>query len=46
MIAAAPKVRNAIPVGATWNGVEDQYAGDPQFAKPAEDVGTKASTGN
>ena len=45
-IAAAPKVRNAIPVGATWNGVEDQYAGDPQFAKPAEGEGTKASTGN
>ena len=44
-IAQAPRVRNAIPVGATWNGVEDQYAGDPQFAKPAEVEGTKASTG-
>jgi L,D-transpeptidase ErfK/SrfK len=30
-VAAAPRVRNAIPNGATWNGVEDQYAGDPQF---------------
>jgi hypothetical protein len=38
-------VRNSIPVGATWNGVDDQYAGDPQFAKPAEGEGTKASTG-
>ena len=45
-VAAAPKVRNAIPVGATWNGVEDQYAGDPQFAKPAEGEGMKASSGN
>ncbi len=45
-IAQAPKVRNAIPTGATWNGVEDQYAGDPQFAKPAaEGDGSKASTG-
>ena len=35
-IAAAPKVRNALPTGATWNGVEDQYAGDPRFAKPEE----------
>ncbi len=34
VIAAAPKVRNAIPAGANWNGVEDQYAGDPAFAKP------------
>jgi L,D-transpeptidase ErfK/SrfK len=25
-IAAAPRVRNALPTGATWNGVEDQYA--------------------
>lgn len=45
-IAAAPKVRNAIPQGATWNGVEDQYAGDPKFAKPAEETGAEASTGN
>lgn len=45
-IAAAPRVRNALPAGATWNGVEDQYAGDPQFARPAEAEGEKASTGN
>jgi L,D-transpeptidase ErfK/SrfK len=45
-IAAAPRVRNALPLGATWNGVEDQYAGDPQFAKPTEAEGEKASTGN
>jgi L,D-transpeptidase ErfK/SrfK len=46
-IAVAPRVRNALPVGATWNGVEDQYAGDPKFAKPAEADGEKkASTGN
>jgi L,D-transpeptidase ErfK/SrfK len=38
-VAEARKVRNAIPTGATWNGVEDQYAGDPQFAKPAEKEG-------
>ena len=34
LVAQAPRVRNAIPKGATWNGVEDQYAGDPQFRKP------------
>jgi hypothetical protein len=38
-------VRNALPAGATWNGVEDQYAGDPQFAKPGEAEDEKASTG-
>ncbi len=43
-VAAAPRVRNAIPKGATWNGVEDQYAGDPDFAKPAEgDAGARAA---
>jgi len=46
MIAAAPRVRNAIPSGATWNGVEDQYAGDPAFAKPAAAETAKASAGN
>ena len=46
IVAAAPRVRNAIPVGATWNGVEDQYAGDPRFAKPDEETDTAASTGN
>ncbi|MGQ0383467.1 MAG: L,D-transpeptidase family protein [Gammaproteobacteria bacterium] len=45
-IAEAPRVRNAIPQGATWDGVEDQYAGDPQFAKPETAEGTeRASTG-
>ncbi|HEY5559322.1 MAG TPA: L,D-transpeptidase family protein [Steroidobacteraceae bacterium] len=43
-IAQAPRVRNAIPEGATWNGVEDQYAGDPQFAKPAESEDARVST--
>lgn len=43
-LAAAPRVRNAIPTGASWDGVEDQYAGDPQFAKPAEGESAKAST--
>jgi L,D-transpeptidase ErfK/SrfK len=31
LVANAPRVRNAIPQGSNWNGVEDQYAGDPQF---------------
>jgi L,D-transpeptidase ErfK/SrfK len=43
-LAAAPRVRNAIPAGANWDGVEDQYAGDPQFAKPVEGENAKAST--
>jgi len=37
-IAAAPRVRNALPLGATWNGVEDQYAengGDAPLQQPA-----------
>ncbi len=46
IVAGAPRVRNAIPVGATWNGVEDQYAGDPRFAKPDEETDKAASTGN
>jgi L,D-transpeptidase ErfK/SrfK len=46
IVAAAPRVRNAIPVGATWNGIEDQYAGDPQFAKPDEVADTAACSGN
>jgi len=36
MLAAAPRVRNAIPAGANWDGIEDQYVNDPQFKKPAE----------
>jgi len=44
-IAAAPKVRNALPQGATWNGVEDQYAGDPRFAKPEQPESAQASSG-
>ena len=43
-LAIAPRVRNAIPEGSNWNGVEDQYAGDPQFAKPVESEDAKAST--
>jgi len=46
LVARAPRVRNALPVGATWNGVEDQYAGDPQFAKPAGAEAAEAATGN
>jgi L,D-transpeptidase ErfK/SrfK len=46
MIAQAPRVLNAIPAGATWDGVEDQYAGDPQFAEPEAAQGAeRASTG-
>jgi L,D-transpeptidase ErfK/SrfK len=44
-VAAAPRVQNVLPVGATWNGVEDQYAGDPRFAKPDESEAEEASTG-
>lgn len=44
-LAQARRVRNAIPAGATWNGVEDQYAGDPQFAKPTDTTGARASAG-
>jgi L,D-transpeptidase ErfK/SrfK len=45
-VATAPRVRNAIPTGATWNGVEDQYAGDPEFARPADgEPAEHASTG-
>ena len=44
-IASAPKVRNALPQGATWNGVEDQYAGDPRFAKPEQPESAQASSG-
>jgi L,D-transpeptidase ErfK/SrfK len=44
-VAHARRVRNAIPAGATWNGVEDQYAGDPQFARPADGTGARASAG-
>ena len=35
LLANAPRVRNALPQGASWDGVEDQYAGEPQFKKPA-----------
>lgn len=35
LLAQAPRVRNALPQGASWNGVEDQYAGEPEFKKPA-----------
>jgi L,D-transpeptidase ErfK/SrfK len=35
LVANAPRVRNAIPQGSNWDGVEDQYAGDPQFGGQA-----------
>ncbi len=34
LLAKAPRVRNALPQGASWDGVEDQYAGEPEFKKP------------
>ncbi|MGB5132060.1 MAG: L,D-transpeptidase family protein [Steroidobacteraceae bacterium] len=34
LLARAPRVRNALPQGASWDGVEDQYAGEPEFKKP------------
>ncbi|MEX0733183.1 MAG: L,D-transpeptidase family protein [Steroidobacteraceae bacterium] len=43
-VGQARRVRNAIPAGATWDGVEDQYAGDPQFTKPSGGDEAKAST--
>jgi L,D-transpeptidase ErfK/SrfK len=42
-LATAPRVRNAIPEGANWDGVEDQYAGDPTFAAPAAEASTQAT---
>ncbi|MBF8292027.1 MAG: hypothetical protein HW392_854 [Steroidobacteraceae bacterium] len=33
LLAQAPRVRNALPKGASWDGVEDQYAGEPEFKK-------------
>jgi L,D-transpeptidase ErfK/SrfK len=35
LLAQAPRVRNALPQGASWDGVEDQYAGEPEFKKQA-----------
>lgn len=35
LLAQAPRVRNALPQGASWDGIEDQYAGEPEFKKPA-----------
>jgi L,D-transpeptidase ErfK/SrfK len=35
LLAKAPRVRNALPQGASWDGVEDQYAGEPEFKKSA-----------
>lgn len=31
LLAAAPRVRNALPAGATWDGNEDQYGGEERF---------------
>ena len=46
LVAKAPRVRNALPQGASWDGVEDQYAGEPEFQKPATggSVDTAASS--
>ncbi len=35
LLAQAPRVRNALPKGASWDGIEDQYVGEPEFKKPA-----------
>lgn len=35
LLAQAPRVRNALPQGASWDGIEDQYAGEPEFKQPA-----------
>lgn len=35
LLAQAPRVRNALPQGANWDGIEDQYAGEPEFTQPA-----------
>ena len=44
-VTQALRVRNAIPAGATWDGVEDQYAGEPEFTRPPSAAPeTKAST--
>jgi len=34
-LVQAPRVRNALPQGASWDGIEDQYADEPEFSKPA-----------
>jgi L,D-transpeptidase ErfK/SrfK len=44
LLATAPRVRNAIPQGSNWDGIEDQYAGDPRFAQPADAGDSRAST--
>ncbi|MSQ91327.1 MAG: LysM peptidoglycan-binding domain-containing protein [Gammaproteobacteria bacterium] len=44
LLAQAPRVRNALPQGASWDGVEDQYAGEPEFKKPAVTGAADAAT--
>lgn len=44
LLAQAPRVRNALPKGASWDGVEDQYAGEPEFKKPAVTGDADAAT--
>ena len=44
LVAKAPRVRNALPQGASWDGVEDQYAGEPEFKKPAAAIDTTAAS--
>jgi len=31
VVASAPVVRNALPAGASWDGNENQYAGEEAF---------------
>ena len=45
LVARAPRVRNALPQGASWDGVEDQYAGEPEFKKQAVTGEAAAATG-
>jgi L,D-transpeptidase ErfK/SrfK len=46
LVAAAPRVRNALPTGATWDGNEDQYAGEERFREVlAERESTPAASG-
>jgi L,D-transpeptidase ErfK/SrfK len=37
LLAAAPEVRNALPVGASWDGNENQYADEEDFRELLSD---------
>jgi L,D-transpeptidase ErfK/SrfK len=43
LLAAAPKVRNALPREATWDGNEDQYANEGTFRELVSERETSAS---